>query len=56
MIMQNTTLLSELIKNVMCLSSTTSLITLDIHSSQNDYRFKQEILFHNFMTYMKENL
>jgi len=27
---------------------------LDIHSCQNDYRFKQEILFYIFMTYMKE--
>jgi len=40
----------------MCLSLRTSLITLDIHSSQDDYRFKQEILFHIFMTYMKEKL
>jgi len=38
----------------MCLSLRTSLTTLDIHSSQNDYHFKQEILFHIFMTYMKE--
>jgi len=38
----------------MCLSLRTSLITLDIHSSHNDYRFNQEILFHIFMTYMEK--
>jgi len=38
----------------MCLLLKNFLIILDIHSGQNDYRFKQEILFHIFMTYTKE--